>query len=270
MENVLKKGTRFAQGSIMYEASVANVAGKDRPVAGSSGPHDDPANLLLLGVSMPWARPSSRSQPARANLPWRVEASARFRITPMLGFNAAELSPAMTNPPSHACRPFDLWRTTGFSGKEPASLCSEAENSPRPALAWITGFGFANDSDGQTAMGLVDAIKFALANAMRTPGRGGLHQCLGNGTPFHHDANESAALQKVYGHHLAGITRFPSIKGAIGTALGASGPHPNREHGAELGQRRAAANRQLGNPRSRLSPELVQPAPPRAGKCCGG
>jgi len=98
----------------------------------------------------------------------------------------------------------------------------EPDSSPRPALAWITGFGFANDSDGQTAMGLVDAIKHALANARRRPDEVGYINAWGTGHRFI-DANETAALQKVYGHHLANVP-VSSIKGAIGTALGASGP----------------------------------------------
>ena len=71
--------------------------------------------------------------------------------------------------PEKASRPYDRDRDGFVLGEGACIFVLEPETSPRPALAWITGFGFANDSDGQTAMGLADAIKFALANAMRRP-----------------------------------------------------------------------------------------------------
>jgi 3-oxoacyl-(acyl-carrier-protein) synthase len=98
----------------------------------------------------------------------------------------------------------------------------EPEFSPRPALAWITGYGFANDADGQTAMGLSEAIKMALANAMRRTDEVGYINAWGTGHRFI-DVNESRALEKTFGSHLPDIP-VTSIKGAIGTALGASGP----------------------------------------------
>ena len=101
-------------------------------------------------------------------------------------------------------------------------LILEPEQSPRPALAWITGYGFANDADGQTAMGLADAIRTGLANATRRIEEVSFINAWGTGHRFI-DANESRALSKVFGKHLECIP-VTSIKGAIGTPLGASGP----------------------------------------------
>jgi 3-oxoacyl-(acyl-carrier-protein) synthase len=140
----------------------------------------------------------------------------------MIGFNAAELSPATDEDPEKLCRPFDLWRTTGVLGEGACMFILEPEESPRKALAWITGYGLANDHDGQTAMGLAAAIKAALANARRHTHEVGYINAWGTGHR-HIDANESRALQAVFGAHLANIP-VSSIKGSIGTALGASGP----------------------------------------------
>jgi 3-oxoacyl-(acyl-carrier-protein) synthase len=221
METVMKKGTRYTQGSIMYEASVANVAGKIVRWL------DVPARMLTLQTSCcsgTDAVGQAFEQIANGQSDFALAGGSECPLSyyPMLGFNAAELSPANDESPESVCRPFDLWRTTGVLGEGACIFVLEPETSPRPALAWITGFGFANDADGQTAMGLTEAIKYALANAMRRPDEVGYINAWGTGHRFI-DANETAALQKVYGDHLGNIP-VSSIKGAIGTALGASGP----------------------------------------------
>lgn len=221
METVMKKGSRFTQGSIMYEASVANVAGKIVKWL------DLPARMLTMQTSCCSgidAVGQAYEQIASGQCDFALAGGSECPLSyyPMLGFNAAELSPANNESPESLCRPFDLWRTTGVLGEGACIFVLEPDTSPRPGLAWITGFGFANDSDGQTALGLVDAIRYALANARRRPDEVGYINAWGTGHRFI-DANETAALQKVYGQHLANIP-VSSIKGAIGTALGASGP----------------------------------------------
>jgi 3-oxoacyl-(acyl-carrier-protein) synthase len=71
-------------------------------------------------------------------------------------------------------------------------------------------------------MGIADAIRTALANATRRPNEVGYINAWGTGHRFI-DLSEARALQKAFGSHLANIP-VSSIKGAIGTALGASGP----------------------------------------------
>jgi 3-oxoacyl-(acyl-carrier-protein) synthase len=124
--------------------------------------------------------------------------------------------------PTKACRPFDLWRSTGVLGEGACIFVLETEDSPRPALAWITGYSYANDQDRQTAMGLVETVRQALANARRRPEEVDYINAWGTGHRVI-DANESRAMLEIYGSHLAEIP-VSSIKGAIGTALGASGP----------------------------------------------
>jgi 3-oxoacyl-(acyl-carrier-protein) synthase len=221
MEAVFKKGTRYAPGSIMYEASVANVAGKIAQWL------DVPTRMFTLQTSCCSgldAIGQAFEQIATGQTEFALAGGSECPLSyyPLLGFNAAELSPATDESPERLCRPFDLWRTTGVLGEGACIFALEPEFSPRPALAWITGYGFANDADGQTAMGLSDAIKMALANAMRRTDEVGFINAWGTGHRFI-DVNESRALQKTFGSRLPDIP-VTSIKGAIGTALGASGP----------------------------------------------
>lgn len=221
METVIKKGSRFAQGSIMYEASVANVAGKIAQWL------DVPTRMLTMQTSCcsgtdAIGQAFEQIASGLVNIAIAGGSECPLSYYPMIGFNAAELSPATDEDPQKLCRPFDLWRTTGVLGEGASMLVLEPEESPRPPLAWITGYGFANDVDGQTAMGLADAIRSALANARRRPDEVGFVNAWGTGHRFI-DTNESHALRKIFGSNLENIP-VSSIKGAIGTPLGASGP----------------------------------------------
>jgi 3-oxoacyl-(acyl-carrier-protein) synthase len=221
MENVMKKGSRFAHGSIMYEASVANVAGKIAQWL------DVPTRMLTLQTSCcsgmdAIGQAFEQVASGLADLAIAGGSECPLSYYPMIGFNAAELSPATNEDPQRLCRPYDLWRTTGVLGEGASMLVLEPEESPRSAMAWVSGYGFANDADGQTAMGLADAIRSALANAKRRPDEVGFVNAWGTGHRFI-DVNECRAMQKAFGRHLENIP-ISSIKGAIGTALGASGP----------------------------------------------
>jgi 3-oxoacyl-(acyl-carrier-protein) synthase len=221
MELVLKKGARYTPGSIMYEASVANVAGKIVEWLGI------PARMLTLQTSCcsgldAVGQGAELVASGQADLVLAGGSECPLSFYPMLGFNASELSPAISDHPEKACRPFDLWRSTGVLGEGACIFVLEKEHSPRPALAWVTGYGYANDQDGQTALGLVPTVRQALANALRQPQEVDFINAWGTGHRVI-DANESTAMRHLYGDRLAEIP-VSSIKGAIGTALGASGP----------------------------------------------
>jgi 3-oxoacyl-[acyl-carrier-protein] synthase II len=221
MELVLKKGSRYTPGSIMYEASVANVAGKIVEWLGI------PARMLTLQTSCcsgldAVGQGAELVASGQAALVLAGGSECPLSFYPMLGFNAAELSPAISEQPEKACRPFDLWRSTGVLGEGACIFVLEEESSPRPALAWVAGYGYANDQDGQTAMGLVPTVRQALANALRRPEEVDFINAWGTGHRVI-DAHEAGAMHQVYGERLAEIP-VSSIKGAIGTALGASGP----------------------------------------------
>lgn len=221
MELVMKKGARYTQGSIMYEASVANVAGKIVEWLGVS------ARMLTMQTSCcsgldAVGQAAELIASGQADLALCGGSECPLSFYPMLGFNASELSPATNETPEKACRPFDLWRSTGVLGEGASIFVLEPESSPRPAVAWITGYSYANDQDRQTAMGLVECVRQALANARRRPDEVDYINAWGTGHRVI-DAHESRAMAQLYGPRLAEIA-VSSIKGAIGTALGASGP----------------------------------------------
>ena len=97
----------------------------------------------------------------------------------------------------------------------------EPESSPRPAYAWVTGYGYANDPNGTAAMGITDAVRRTLASACRRMEEIDYINAWG---PGHRqiDANEAYALKRIFDARLVNIP-VASIKGSVGTALGASG-----------------------------------------------
>jgi 3-oxoacyl-(acyl-carrier-protein) synthase len=148
-------------------------------------------------------------------------AEAPLYYHPMLELGLAELSPRSDATPENICRPFDLWRTTGVIGEGACMFVLEPEESPRPACAWITGYGYANDHSDQIGSGWYDSIRMALANA----------QCATNDInyisawgPGHReiDFKEAQSLKRIFGHLLDTIP-VTSIKGAVGSGMAAAG-----------------------------------------------
>lgn len=221
METVIKKGSRYTPGSIMYEASVANVAGKIAERLGV------PTRMLTVQTSCcsgldAIGQATELVASGQCDLAIAGGSEAPLSFYPMLGFNASELSPTSTEKAECACRPFDLWRSTGVLGEGAAMFVLEPEESPRAPIAWISGYSFANDPNGMTAMGLIESVQQALANAKIRPEAVDYINAWGTGHRLI-DCNEARVMKTVFGARLANIA-VSSIKGAVGTALGASGP----------------------------------------------
>lgn len=217
---VAKKGPRFSMPNTIYETSIVNVPGRISKYLGV------PARMFALQSSCcsgldAIGQAAELVASGQADLAITGGCEAPLSFHPLLEFNAAELNPTSGEYPEKSCRPFDLWRSTGVLGEGAALLILEPENSPRRPYAWLTGYGYANDPNGAAAMGIMDAIQSALANARRRPDE---IEYLCAWGPGHRiiDANESLALKKVFGGRLAEIP-VTSIKGSVGTALGAAG-----------------------------------------------
>lgn len=220
IENVVKKGPRHAPGSIIYEASTVNVAGKIAQL------FEPTARMLTLQTSCcsgldAIGQAAELVATGQTQLAIAGGAESPFAYYPMLAFNASELSPSAKDHPERSCRPFDLWRSTGVLGEGAAMLVLEPEDSPRPAFAWLSGYGYANDPEGQTAAGLYEAALHALANARRQPRDIDYVNAWGPGHRLI-DNQESFVLKRLFGDRLPDIA-VTSLKGAIGTALAASG-----------------------------------------------
>lgn len=218
---VLKKGPRSAMASNLYETSLVNVPGK---ITQHLGPATRMVSLQTSCCSGLDAIGQAAELVAsgQTNLALAGGTESPLSYHPMIEFNAAELSPTNTDQPEKTCRPFDLWRSTGVMGEGAAMFILEPEESPRPAHAWIAGYGYYTDPDHVPGSGIYEAVSLALANARRRPGDVGYINAWG---PGHRviDANEAQALRRVFGARLENIPAT-SIKGAIGTALAASGP----------------------------------------------
>lgn len=139
---------------------------------------------------------------------------------PLLELRAAGLTPPTHEMSDRLARPFDLWRTTGVISEGACMFVLEPESSPRPGYSFIEGYAFANDPAAHVCGGLVEATRLALADAGI---RAGQIDAINAWGPGHRriDAGEASAMQRVFGQALGQIP-VHSIKGAIGSALGAA------------------------------------------------
>lgn len=217
---VALKGPRYSMASTIYESSVVSVPGKISTYLGV------PARMIAVQTSCcsgldALGQAADLVAEGQCDLAIAGGSEAPLSFHPLLEFNAAELSPTNDSEIPRSCRPFDLWRSTGVLGEGAAMLILEPEESPRPAYAWITGYGYASDGNKLAGEGIADAARIALANASRRADEVDYICAWG---PGHRaiDTNESTALRHIFGDRLGNIP-VSSIKGAIGTALAAAG-----------------------------------------------
>jgi len=140
---------------------------------------------------------------------------------PMVEFGMVKLSPRNARSPHEMGRPFDLWRNSGVLGEGACVVILEAEESPRPAYAWIEGYAYCNDEAGRSGNGLAATMRMALANARCQPSSIDLINAWGPGhTEI--DAVEADCLCRFFGDRAKTIPAV-SLKGAIGNPLAAAG-----------------------------------------------
>lgn len=220
VQAVLKKGVRYASPTLAYDSPVVTVSGKIAELIGK------PARMLVLQTACcsgldAIGQAADLIASGRTDLAIAGGSEAPLTFHPLVEFNAAELNPIDQEHPGKACRPFDLWRTTGALGEGAAMLVLEPEDSPRPAYAWVTGYGYSNDAGDVAASGLYDAMIDALANAGRRSENVDYISTWGTGHKLI-DSSESYSLKRIFGNRLMDVPASSS-KGAIGIALGASG-----------------------------------------------
>ncbi|MEJ1973289.1 MAG: beta-ketoacyl synthase N-terminal-like domain-containing protein [Lacunisphaera sp.] len=163
---VAKKGPRHSLASTIFETSVVNVPGKISTHLGI------PARMIAVQTSCcsgldAIGQAADLIAEGQADIAIAGGSEAPLSFHPLLEFNAAELSPSNDAEIDRSCRPFDLWRSTGVLGEGAAMMILEPEDSPRPAYAWITGYGYASDAHKLAGEGIADAGRIALANARR-------------------------------------------------------------------------------------------------------
>ncbi|MBI5690857.1 MAG: hypothetical protein HZC55_12280 [Verrucomicrobia bacterium] len=139
---------------------------------------------------------------------------------PLLELRAAGLTPPTTEMAERLARPFDLWRTTGVVSEGACMFILECEQSPRSAYSYITGYSYSNDRAQWVCSGIADAARMAIADARIQVSD---VDSISAWAPGHRliDRGEAAALRIVFGDRLGDLAAY-SIKGAIGSSLGAS------------------------------------------------
>lgn len=219
IENVTRKGPRFGLSRVVFQGPVASISAT---VAGLIGGART-LSLQSACCSGSDAIGHAMNMVASGESDFAVCGGTEAPIFyhPMLELKIAGLSPDTAERPEQLGRPFDMWRTTGVIGEGACVLFLEPESSPRPGIAFITGYSFATDPGDRPGEGLFEAMRLCLANARVTRSRVDMINAWG---PGHRviDAVEAAALRRLFEDQLDHIPTV-SIKGAIGNPFAAAG-----------------------------------------------
>ncbi len=219
IENVAKKGPRFALSRVVFQGPVSSIT------AGVASLFGGGRTLSLQSACCSGSDAIGHAAAMVANGEGDIAicggTEAPIYYHPMLELKMAGLSPASAERPEQLSRPFDMWRTTGVIGEGACILVLEPESSPRPGYAFLSGYSFASDHDEKLGDGLFQAIQQSLANAQLKPSDVDTISAWG---PGHReiDAAEAKAITEVFGSNINSIATV-SIKGAIGNPFGAAG-----------------------------------------------
>lgn len=142
-------------------------------------------------------------------------------------FTATGLSSCRNDEPERASRPFDRERDTGVISEGAGMFILENLDAARArgAKIYLEINGYARHRDlvlEDPGCGLVDSMRFALANAGRSPEDIDYISAYGPGHPVL-DAAEVRYIKEVFGNRAYAIP-VSSIKGVTGNALAAGGP----------------------------------------------
>ena len=192
---------------------IADILGINGFVTTVSTACSSAANAIMLG-----ARMISSGQLDRV-IVGGTDALSKFTIN---GFKTLMILS------DEVCTPFDAGRKGLNLGEAAAYLVMESEHivktQNRKVLAYLTGFGNANDAFHQTASsetgeGAVLAMQKALHMSNLNPADIDYINAHGTATP-NNDSSESVALTRVFGKHMPD---FSSTKAFTGHTLAAAG-----------------------------------------------
>jgi 3-oxoacyl-[acyl-carrier-protein] synthase II len=220
MERIVRKGPDFGLPSAVFCASVSAISGAIAECIDGATQTLALQSACCSGLDA-IGHAAQRIASGEMDIAVCGGTEAPLYYHPMLELRMAGLAPASAEWPERMCRPFDLWRTTGVIGEGACLFLLEAEESPRPARAYVEGYAYATDQVDKPVGGLCEAIRLALANAGR---RRNEIDCINAWGPGHKlvDRAEAQVLRSVFGDKLQEIPAV-SIKGAVGNPLGAAG-----------------------------------------------
>jgi 3-oxoacyl-[acyl-carrier-protein] synthase II len=220
VEVIAKKGPIFGLPSSVFSASVSSIGGAIGQLLKGPGRSMAFQSACCSGVDAV-GHAAGVIERGEADFAICGGTEAPLYFHPMYELKQAGLAPGNPEDPEQQCRPFDLWRTTGVIGEGAALFILEPEESPRPALGYISGYAYASDSADFLGVGLALSMRMAISNA-------GLQleqiNAINAWGPGHRilDSAEAGAIRDVFGPLADQIPAF-SIKGAIGNPLGAAG-----------------------------------------------
>ena len=232
IEAVYQHGHRGAKGRVVYTTNTASVPGAINEVLGVTSDTMTLQSSCASGFdAIGYA--AERIASGHANIALCGGADAPLHRFPLLELRAAGLTPPTEEMPERLARPFDMWRTTGVVSEGSCIFVLESDDSPRPGYSFISGYAFANDEPDDLCGGLVASSARAMAEARLRPTEIEVVSAWGPGHRLI-DAGEARAMKGVFRSKLPEIP-FVSIKGSIGSPLGAAGPM--QVAAAALGQR---------------------------------
>lgn len=194
---------------------LAELTGIQGPVSTISTACSSGANAIMLGARM------IRSGLIDRAVVGGVDALSKFTIN---GFHSL-----MIYSDCH-CKPFDAERNGLNLGEGAAFLVLESEklvkSQAKPVLAYLSGYGNANDAFHQTASsdqgdGAFQAMQEALRVAGLPPSAMDYINAHGTATP-NNDLSEATALVRLYGD-LTAVPKVSSTKAFTGHTLAAAG-----------------------------------------------
>lgn len=219
IDGVARRGVEVAQPRVLYAIGVGSVPSAINEVLGINGRTVAFSNQCSSGLD---AVGHAADMISRGEIDIAIcgGTEAPLHRFPMIELRAAGLTPASIEMSDRLARPFDLWRTTGVVGEGCCIMILEGEESPRRGYSYVSGYGFASDEYDDLCSGMVDAGRFAMAQARVRPSDIDVINAWGPGHKLV-DRGEGFAMQKLFGSALPGIATL-SIKGSIGTPLGAA------------------------------------------------
>jgi 3-oxoacyl-(acyl-carrier-protein) synthase len=217
---VHKYGTRGAKARMLFTAGLTSVPDSINRVLGANARTMVVQSACCSGLDAV-GHAAEMIADGRLDIAICGGTEAPLHRSPLIELRAAGMTPMTTDMPERLARPFDLWRTTGVVSEGACMVLIEADDSPRKGYSYISGYGFANDDTGILCGGMTVAGRLALADAQLRPEQ---VDAISGWGPGHKlvDAAEAASMVELFKNDLPEIP-VSSIKGAIGSPLGAAG-----------------------------------------------
>ncbi len=243
-------------------AIVNLAAGQVSIRTGAKGPNSATATACSAGAH---AIGDSFKIIQRGDADVMICGGAESAITPMsvAGFAAMRALSTRNDDPVHASRPFERDRDGFVIGEGAGMMIIEELEFARARgakiYAELVGYGMTADAfhitmPDETASGAVRVMRMAMRDAGVEPERSATSTRTARSTPYN-DKFETLAIKKTFGEHAYKLA-VSSTKSMTGHLLGAAGGIEAVFSVLAINAGRAAADRQLLQPRPRMRPRL--------------